>query len=508
MKFQSTLLSGLLVLCAVSGCRDRDLYGDDGPDPIDEGPSIYDLQSDEMSIGTQIDLEGVVVVTVDGYGGRTGGIYVMEPEGGPYSGVFVFLQDDSVTGDLRPGDLVDIAGGVKDEFALSADESGRTLTELSPPDGGDIRVTKVGAGRVPDPVVLLPQELAASDDEAEKWEGVLIKFEDVRLLNAPRSATNSDDTLFEFQITGPFMIQSSLSPFPESIVRDDCLSSITGIGDYFFEYKILPRTMADVETGGDGCTPLEADDTLCADGEDNDYDGFADCEDFGCLSASVACPTTSATVVQIQTGAIAVDTRVHLENVVVTAVDREGTDEVYVQDAGAAGPNKGIVVRMPSSTTEAPTELVLGATVDIDGTIDEFASDGAVASLTQLAQPEFNGITPGTAPAPLMGTSVTTLTDPGDPGEPFEGAFVRIERIEVMAEETNGRVTTNDGATDVVLGPNFFPNVTGMKLVDQVVAGDCLTVTGVMTQVASNGVRLLLPRGTTDIVKLASSDCD
>ena len=38
-------------------------------------------------------LRDVVVIAFDTFGGRTGGIYVMEPTAGPFSGVFVFLQE-------------------------------------------------------------------------------------------------------------------------------------------------------------------------------------------------------------------------------------------------------------------------------------------------------------------------------------------------------------------------------------------------------------------------------
>ena len=116
-------LTGLFFV-AFYGCRGDDSSTGADAGPIDDGDTIQEVQSDTMPEGTPVTLRSVVVVAVDTYGGRTGGAYIMEPEGGPFSGVFIFLTDTSAAG-LSPGDLVDVEGGVKDEFALNAE--GRCL---------------------------------------------------------------------------------------------------------------------------------------------------------------------------------------------------------------------------------------------------------------------------------------------------------------------------------------------------------------------------------------------
>ncbi len=198
---KSTKLVALMMALSLFACRsggkDDDDDGGDGSD--DDGGSaddiaIQDIQSDDMPVGTPVTMRGVVVVAVDAYGGRNGSVFVMEPEGGPYSGVLMFGAGDAAAS-LAPGDLVDVVGGVKDEFALDDDETGRTMTEITPPDGGGaIEVTKVGDGEVPAPEVLQPWELSGDDDESEKWEGVLIRFENVRNFNAPGGVTDTDPT--------------------------------------------------------------------------------------------------------------------------------------------------------------------------------------------------------------------------------------------------------------------------------------------------------------------------
>src|SRR5690606_22380460 len=67
----------------------------DSPPPVgcDSENTIQELQDVSMPAGTPVALCNVVVVAIDRFGDRQGGVYVMEPEGGPFSGVFVFLAD-------------------------------------------------------------------------------------------------------------------------------------------------------------------------------------------------------------------------------------------------------------------------------------------------------------------------------------------------------------------------------------------------------------------------------
>src|SRR5688572_25292821 len=184
---RSLCLGSILLLALVGpGCRGDD---DDDDDVTDgggggdggggEGNTVYQVQDPAtgLGIGASVLLSGVVVTAVDKFGDRSGGFYVQEPEGGPYSGVYVFNQDLALADTLAPGDIVTVQG-VIDEFALSSDTSGRTLTEIVPPNDGALTVTKTGTGNVPAPEQLDPRTLV-DDAEAEKWEGVLIQLSTV-----------------------------------------------------------------------------------------------------------------------------------------------------------------------------------------------------------------------------------------------------------------------------------------------------------------------------------------
>lgn len=170
---------------------------------------------------------------------------------------------------LAVGDKVDITGAEKVEFALTADTSGRTTTELQPVSGGAMTVTKVGTGTVPaahviDAAVLTNMDEATRYAEYEKWEGVLTRVENVSVVGgiAQIGGAMPDPTFREFVVTGGLHVDLSLANIPsvndgggatDLVHTGDCLASVTGMGDYFFSYKILPRATNDIALNGTGC---------------------------------------------------------------------------------------------------------------------------------------------------------------------------------------------------------------------------------------------------------------
>ena len=83
--------------------------------------------------------------------------------------------------------------------------------------------------------------------EWEKWEGVLVKVNNVQAFSAPSCilsmGTCNDTTYQRFDVTGDVQVQSQLAAMPTpKIASGDCFSSVTGVVTYFFDYQILPRT--------------------------------------------------------------------------------------------------------------------------------------------------------------------------------------------------------------------------------------------------------------------------
>jgi len=496
----ASVLPVLLSLALLGACRDSSNSNVDGgnnnADAAGGEHTIFDVQNDSMPIGTTVNLRGVVVVAIDTYGGRTGGVYVQEPEGGAFSGVFVFLNDTSAAS-LTVGDLVDVIGGVKDEFALSDDTTGRTLTEISPPDGGSISITKTGDGTVPTPPVLNPWDLAADDAEAEKWEGVLITFENVRVNSAPRNVSMSDPTLKEMNVTGPFAVSSGLTELADTITREDCYASITGIGDYFFSYKVLPRNGADLVGGGTNCLAPEEGATACGDKTDNDYDGFTDCADFSCVDVAQNVCVTTSTVVQVQDGTNGTTgTTVSLTDVVVTGVTFN-RKHLWVQDQGGVGPYNGIYVYRGSSAAELPAEIVAGRVVDVTGKVDEFSFEqgSGVETLTELEDSIVTDKSSNVTPTIVTGQGLTALKD-----EQYEGVLVTLAAVPVLTLPTGGagpyEWSVGVAGTDLVIDDDIYRHTPTVST--------CVTITGLMsyngfdTGLASYK-RVLIPLGASDV---------
>jgi predicted extracellular nuclease len=430
-----------LILSVGFGCRSESGNGDNpdaggpGPDGGDEGVTIYDIQTpggSHSAIGTPVELYGVVVTAVDRFGNLAGSVYVQEPAGGAYSGLVVFRPTISggTLDDIQPGDLVDVTGGIVDEFALDTDTSGNTLTEIAAPMDGMVTVTKVGTATVPAPEDVDATALGDPDtggSESEKWEGVLIRLTNVAATSSPRGVSATDPTLAEMDITGPFRVSSSLTALltapPDNMplyMRDQCFDSITGIGDYFFTYKLLPRDSADIITAADNTNCLYEETAVeCGDGTDDDFDGFTDCADFSCQQANPELCTSDTSIPDIQMGIIPDGSLVRVEGVVVTAV---ASSLVWVQDP-AGGEYSGVAV---FPTGGPPAGLDRGDIVTVEGTVDEYfdVTEIAFATITET------GVAP--VPMPEMIADPSTLVVEAT-AEPWEGVLIEIAGVDVSA---------------------------------------------------------------------------
>ncbi len=503
----ATLLATLTLALAATACRGGD-DGDDDDDAPDasvnpDDVSIYDIQGSLPVDGSSINVRGVVVTAIDNYGSRRGNIFVQEPDGGAYSGVLVYGADLEQVADLAVGDLVDIEGAVKDEFALTMDTSGRTTTELVPPEGGSISVVKVGDGTLPDAEAvdaltigqLATQE--ARDDEWEKWEGVPITLANVSILTSLRDIDEADPTFVEFQVTGPMRVDSSLSALIDPATPGDCLASVTGIGDYFFNYKILPTSASAIVAGGSGCPVQEESEEACADSIDNEADGFADCADFSCQALD-ACQTDT-TVMDVQMGTVT--GTVNLSEVVITALSRD-RKHLWVADSLTAAAYNGVYVYRGSMAAELGVEFVIGATVDVTGGVSEFDVNPQQGdTLTEIVAYADQGgaVTFVAAPAgtPTPVTNQTTMTLGSiTAGEPYEGVLVQLSNVEVTMLPGNDRLTLTDASGSVVADDDIYDYMGATYPV-----GTCFaTVAGVMSINLGDDERRLLPRAATDLV--------
>ena len=433
---------------ALVGCRDGG-SGDDTPGVDAPGGgenTIQEVQNDSMAPGAKVVLKGVIVTAIDNYGGKTGDFWVQEPEGGPYSGVHVYGAPLDAVAGLVLGDIVDISNAQKEEFALTSDTSGNTLTELEPVTGGMMTVTKIGPGTPATPQVvdaLAIGQLAdymARNAEWEKWEGVLVTVSNVSAFGSPTTIGTSDPTLKKFSVTGDIVVESALAVFPAGVSRDDCFVGVTGVVDYFFDYLIFPRTTDEIATGGSACPAKENLAAACTDGIDNDGNGFKDCGDNNCIPVESTCRTVT-TISAIQTATTPPTGGVELQNVYVAALSKpsgSGTatpKNMWVQTSLQAAANEGVYIYGPGSSLAAFT---VGSRVNIIGTVEEFNDDATGGTLTEIKALSITAGTTGTGTVlPVAGQTVTDLNQ-ASTGEPYEGVLVTLTNVMVTTVGTTG----------------------------------------------------------------------
>lgn len=484
--------------------------GDDGGPPVDTRPAetrIQDVQSDKMPKGTGVVLKGVVVTAIDTFGGRAGDFWVQDPMGGPYSGLHVFGAPLDQVALLTVGDLIDIEGGEKDEFALSSDTSGRTVTELKPVTGGKMMIAKKGTGTLPEPVVVdalvigQKETQAERDAEWEQWEGVLITVRNISAFGAPvqvSSASNPDPTNKTVGVTGDLTLQSAIADFPMGIASDVCIESATGVLDYFFNYLLYPRPKsaatpppADIVMGGTACPIKENTPELCSDGIDNDGNTFRNCFDNNCIVPLDTCrPQTAIAAIQAM---LPSPPGVELRDVYVTAVSFNKRD-IWVSTSPTAAANDGIYIRGPSGTTVDAT-VVPGARVNVIGRALEFNNDGMGETLTQLNKLV---VSTGQTPVPMVPVADQTAATlvPAATGEAYESVLVTLTNVKVTVAGTGPNFYVGELEQN---GTKFFSDDDILRLTDPV--GTCYaTITGIWTyQVYDNKYGLLPISKTTGV---------
>jgi predicted extracellular nuclease len=524
MKTRSIALALLVAsACGRSNSNTPDAPPGGGPDaPSSDDTSIYDIQdpSNKVAVGAMVNIRGVVITAIDTYGTKTGTFWIEEPAGGAYSGVLVYGAAANDVVNLQVGDLVDVTGGQKAEFALASDTSGRTTTEIEKPTGGAISVTKVGTGTVPPPMVvdaLTIGQMATQperDAEWEKWEGVLISVSNVGVISSTKTfgATPGPDS-DEFTVTGPLVVESTLAAFPGTTGTPpgpqygDCEMGITGIGDYFFDWLLEPRATTEITTGGTGCPVPETGVAACSDSIDNDANGHADCFDYTCMLDAAAGPmcTKAATVHDINTAATnaPVGTSVTLHNVCVVAVDAT-KQNIWVQDAGNAALDTGVYVFRGSKSTALT--VTAGSVVSVDTTVilpyhglmELTGIPGATTASPNVVDAGDN-CTPVALSVPIATLADTTMT------KHYAGSLVKVAATKLTVTAVTGtgtakRYTLSDGTTNIEVGTQIYdinvatPNTTCYS---------SMTAVATLDTSPNPSVPELQPRSAADLVAVS-----
>lgn len=548
MMFMRHALPKLFATLAVSAslvvaCRG----GDDTNTPTDSGGSgsnngsatkIQDIQNDAMAPGTAVNLKGVVVTAIDNFGDKKGDIWVEEKEGGKRSGVHVFNAPlDQVAG-LAVGDVIDLKGAIKSEFALTgsnSDMTGRTVTELEPANGGMITITKTGEtmnivpdkvdavaiGQMYDPTMAALGGGTAFSNAWEDWEGVLIEADNIASLGSPRSFGSGAADQYSVKAAGIITIEGTQTDIKNSMIAlNTCFGKMVGVVDYFYDYLLLPRSANDFTTDGTMC-PLEnaagGDGAKCTDNIDNDGNGFKDCSDLscetgvnawlgtnGCQVADTMCGcsknlASGTSVNAVNTQQATTSSAVYLRDVYITAIN--GTSSYWVADSLTAAANGGVLV-----FSKAPTGATVGQKIaTLQGVAGPFGN--GTLKVIEVSNATAGSLSAGGTPVPLTGVATDTLNG-ATSGAPYAGSLVTLTKAKVSVASNNfGQVELTDTAgKKIIMDDGAFRYYGGTSSSPTPPAlGTCLVVTGIMDVQTTDQVRTINPRTAADLA--AATGC-
>lgn len=228
MKFSSII--GITFAAAAMGCIEPK-SSDGGDDTSDTdsatGVTIYDLQQGNVEPDTQVVLRDVLISSpLTAYGE---GFYIQEPDGGPYSGMYVFLQGTFTDLYITMGDEVTITGQYTEYYELS---------ELTVTSADAIEVTGTGT---------VLAEPVADVTDWEPYEGVVVELSN-------QEAQECIDSYGEVMLSEGIQMDDAIYTYDTELGAT--YSTITGPITYNYKlWKILPRMAEDLQgyTAGEGC---------------------------------------------------------------------------------------------------------------------------------------------------------------------------------------------------------------------------------------------------------------
>jgi hypothetical protein len=187
--------------------------------------------------GIEVEVQEAVVTAV-----FNDAFAVQDPEGGPWSGVWVYNRTHADMAGLQPGTRVRLTGQLMEFF---------TLTELVIEQDDGIEI--LGQGAPPAPLVVSdPARIADGGDLVEPLESLLLSVPWVRV------AMTAPDCPRDF---GMFVVDGNLRIGGEAELdyepaRADLLESATGVLHFSFDHqKLFPRNDADLQVIACGGVP-------------------------------------------------------------------------------------------------------------------------------------------------------------------------------------------------------------------------------------------------------------
>lgn len=382
-----------------------------------DGISINALQDladpNHPAEGTVVHIYGVIVTGVR----YDGTIFIGEPEGGAYSGIYVFQPDGAtyIPSTIAVGDEIDIVGEYDiafgaNQIAMFGDE---TFTpSVTVKSSGNTLPPAVSIG---DPATIAtPCDSSTSGVDAYKYEGVRVTLSNVDVTDLNPCDQGNFGT---YEIEDTLWVDDDLDPDYAPTEVGEKLTSVTGVLHYAFDhYRVFPNP-GDVIPEGGLPTPSETP-----------------------TPGNEPCTTINTLQDDSDPDQPAEETLVKLCDVIVTATNRSG--DFYVQEA-AGGPYSGIFVF--HGNVQIPT-VAVGDKVDVVGKfIDYFGA-------YQVSMPGATGAgvtvtsSGNTLPAAVVIEDVSRIATPcgdgnlvdGPDAREHEGVRVTFSGVQVTAVDVCG----------------------------------------------------------------------
>ena len=218
--------------------------------------TIYNIRHGMHAINDSLRVNNVRVVGIDIRPG-TYGVYVQEQAGGPFSGLLAyrgatFPAYANSASPVTLGDIIDVEGRYA-EFA----SGGGSLTEL------DLAIlNRDSSGPVPVPTVVSPCSLHSESANAERWEGRLVRVQNVVVRRLNTFNNWFLDMAACGNLANPAHRDSVLCGYEKMISGQvvpqvgDTLATVTGVAQWENSQRcIAPRNSDDIVFASAGPAP-------------------------------------------------------------------------------------------------------------------------------------------------------------------------------------------------------------------------------------------------------------
>jgi len=429
-------------------------------------PSIYDIQYTEdigdgfdcypsTSVGQELSLTGIVTAVKDF--SSYPNFYIQQEGVDSYAGIYVYVP--SGFDDMVVGDNLTVTGIVTEEFGI---------TRLDPTSDNTIPYVIHSSGNYIQPLEVSTSGLGLGDGctlEGEGLESMFIKIENITLNSIDEYGVwNVSDENGNNYLVDDYFFNNDLGDFPSLIVGTEILS-VTGVLGHYFDYKIYPRNINDIE-GLDG-------------GGGNEYQvtSISDIQNFSDIGSGDDCYPSLLS-----------DSYVDVTGIVTAA--KPDSSHFFIQDSTGAG----VYVYNPANYAI----VSVGDEINIHAQVDDYYG------LTELKNVNSYNIISNDNDIYVTNVLTGNLgLNCNESGELFEGMIVSVSNVTVDSINVEyNSVYINDGSGTAKIDDYIFDDLSSFPILQ--IGTELSSITGVVHYYF--GEYVIYPRDEHDIM-ISEDEC-